>query len=190
MVTFTIVDYWQYDYKFQAQNELMEVTEKYPKRKEKTYKYYDKVFKKILDDKNEFAKLVNNNLEFDEFQERIKAEEIEKYNIEFITRGLEIENIDMIYKQKNRNVFIIVKYQNTIDYNMAEKMTKYCVAIIRSIYKKETADQIYPIICPIVLYTGEKKWDAKTTIGKLEEEYYGFPPLEYPKYNLIEINKL
>ena len=190
MVTFTIVDYWQYDYKFQAQNILMESTDKYLENKEKINKHCDKILKKILDDKNEFTKLVNDCLEFEEFQEKIKAEEIEKHDRELIPKGFEIRNIDIIYKIKNRNAFIIVKHQNTIDYNMAEKMTKYCVEIIRSIYKKETADQIYPIICPIVLYTGEKKWDAKTTIGKLEEEYYGFPPLEYPKYNLIEINKL
>ena len=135
MVTFTIVDYWQYDYKFPAQNILMESTDKYLENKEKINKHCDKILKKILDDKNEFTKLVNDCLEFEEFQEKIKAEEIEKHDRELIPKGFEIRNIDIIYKIKNRNAFIIVKHQNTIDYNMAEKMTKYCVEIIRSIYK-------------------------------------------------------
>ena len=66
MVTFTIVDYWQYDYKFPAQNILMESTDKYLENKEKINKHCDKILKKILDDKNEFTKLVNDCLEFEE----------------------------------------------------------------------------------------------------------------------------
>ena len=70
---------------------------------------------------------------------------------------------------------------------MPERMTEYCLEIIRSReYKSKFIES--PIICPIVLYTGRKKWDAARTIVQEKDEYYGFPPLEYPKYNLVDIN--
>ena len=167
----------------------MDNKEKYVEIEEKTHQYHDKIFKKILDDKNEFTNFINNYLEFEESQEKIKADEIEKYNRNFITEGFKVKEADIIYKIKEREVFIIVEHQSTIDYKMAERMTKYCLEIIRSIHKEKSVKPIYPLICPIVLYTGDKKWNAPTTIGELQEEYYGFPPLEYPKYNLIDINE-
>ncbi len=34
----------------------------------------------------------------------------------------------------------------------------------------------------------EKKWDAPLTISEVQEKYEGFKPLDYPRYNLIDIN--
>lgn len=55
-------------------------------------------------------------------------------------------------------------------------------------YKGENKDTIYPLIYPIVLYTGNKKWDAPLTLGDSQEEYCDFPQLNYPKYNLVDVN--
>lgn len=55
-------------------------------------------------------------------------------------------------------------------------------------YKGENKDTIYPLIYPIVLYTGNKKWNAPLTIGDNQEQYCGFPQLNYPKYNLVDVH--
>ena len=72
---------------------------------------------------------------------------------------------------------------------MAERIQEYCMELMRSIRKENnTVDKLYPLICPIVFYTGRKKWDAPLTISDVQEKYEGFKPLDYPRYNLIDIN--
>ena len=184
MTLFTIVDYLKYN-KIINNIELNDTEEDY--KIEKTHQYHDKIFKKILDDKEELVKFLKNYInKSKEPKIEIKEEEIEKYNRNFITENFKIKEADIIYKIKNKNVFIIVEHQSKIDYRMAERMLQYCVEIIRSVKKKNNEN--YPLICPIVLYTGSKKWDSALTISQIQEEYYGFPPLDYPKYNLIDIN--
>lgn len=83
----------------------------------------------------------------------------------------------------------MIEHQSTIDYKMPERITEYCVELIRSIKKEnKTKHSLYPLICPIVFYTGSKRWDAPLSLTQMQESYYGFEPLNYPKYNLIDIN--
>lgn len=43
---------------------------------------------------------------------------------------------------------------------------------------------------PVVLSVANKVWDASLTVVQEKDEYYGFPPLEYPKYNLVDVQRL
>ena len=185
MVIFTIVDFWKYDNKFPKDNTLGEekVEYKLTEENKKTHQYHDKIFKEILDDKSEFVRFIKKYVE----EIKIKEEEIEKYNRKFIKGNFKVRESDIIYKVKNKEIFIIIEHQSKIDYKMPERITEYCLELIRSRGYKGKFDAA-PIICPIVLYTGKKKWDASRTIVQEKDEYYGFPELEYPKYNLVDIN--
>lgn len=188
MTSFTIVDYWRYSKTFPIKNEVSEKRNEYKTKEAKTHQYHDKIFKEILDDKEELPEFIKRYLDY-EGNEKILKEEIEKYNRNFITKDFKLRESDIIYKFKNKNIFILVEHQSKIDYNMAERITEYCVEIIRSIIKgQEWKIEKYPLIYPVVLYTGSQKWDASLTINNMQEEHYGFPPLEYPKYNLVDIN--
>ena len=48
---------------------------------------------------------------------------------------------------------------------------------------------IIPLVIPIVLYTGEKEWDAKECITDLEERLDGYGNKEFGRYILFSINK-
>ena len=188
MVTFTIVDFWKYDSRFPKNCTLGEEKVEYKTKEEnknkETHQYHDKIFKELLDDKKEFISFIKKYVG-EEIE--LKEEEIEKYNRKFINTNFKVRESDIIYKIKDKEIFIIVEQQSKIDYKMPERMTEYCLEIIRSReYKSKFIES--PIICPIVLYTGRKKWDAARTIVQEKDEYYGFPPLEYPKYNLVDIN--
>ena len=111
--------------------------------------------------------------------EEIEEKNIERYNRKFVTNNFKTKESDIIYKIKNRNVFILIEHQSTIDYRMPERVTEYCIELIKSIIKKDSKN--------IVLYTGNKKWNAPLTISDKQEKYYGFPKLNYPKYNLVDI---
>ncbi len=185
MIEFTMVDYWRYQYLYPVKYTLNDTKEEY--KVEKTHQYHDKVFKEILDNKKEFVNFIKRYTKYKTVN--LKESNIERYNRKFITSNFLTKESDIIYKVKGRNVFIIVEHQSTIDYKMAERMHEYCMELIRSIRKEsENLNKLYPLICPIVFYTGKKKWDAPRTITEVQEKYEGIKPLDYPKYNLIDIN--
>ena len=180
MVTFTKGDYEKYNtlYPLKREKELDEDIE--------THQYHDKIFKELLDDKTEFVNFMKNF-----FGYNIKERDVEKYNRKFITElGFKVRESDIIYKIKNKETFILIEIQSTINYRMPERMTEYCICIINSRANKQSKFRKAPIVFPVVLSVANKKWDASFTVVQEQDEYYGFPPLEYPKYNLVDAQKL
>lgn len=188
MIIFTIVDYWEYNLHHSIENVIEDKSQNYrliDNTKNKViHQYHDKIFKEILENKQELENFMKKYLKF----QNIKAQDIEKYNTKFITKELKGKESDIIYKVKQKNVFILIEHQSTIDYYMPIRITEYCIELIRNVIKDKSKNTAYPLIYPIVLYTGNKKWDAPLTIGENQEEYYEFMKLNYPKYNLVDIN--
>lgn len=187
MIIFTVVDYWQYSSRISTKLRVKDIVDEYELKnnsKEKIHQYHDKIFREILDNKQELSEFMKNYLNCS----LIKEDNIEKYNRKFLTKSLKSKESDIIYKIKEKNVFILIEHQSTIDYQMPERITEYCIELIRNVVKQKSKETIYPLIYPIVLYTGNKKWDAPLTIGDKQEKYNGFTQLNYPKYNLVDIN--
>ena len=193
---FTLREYFKYSFINEVPNFISDVSEKYEletKDKEKEelknksngkHQYHDKVFKELLDDKEEFVHFMEKYMGY-----KIEKEEIEKYNRKFNTSlGFKVRESDIIYKIKGKEEFVLIEHQSTVDYKEPERITEYCLAIINSRELGEKVIRKYPIIYPIVLSTAKKKWNASLTITQEKDEYYGFPELEYPKYNLVDAN--
>lgn len=180
VVIFTKGDYEKYNTKYP-----LKIEKKLDKDIE-THQYIDKIYKVFLDDKIELVHFMKNF-----FGYSIKEKDVEKYNRKFITElGFKVRKSDIIYKIKNKEIFILIEIQSTVNYKMPERMTEYCVCIINSRSNKQSKFRKAPIVFPVVLSVANKKWDASLTVAQEQDEYYGFPPLEYPKYNLIDIQKL
>ena len=67
------------------------------------------------------------------------------------------------------------------------------MAIIKSAidYKRlGQKDYKIPRVIPIVLYTGKRKWNAKTYINEIQEQFEDFEDLDFAKYNVIDINNI
>ena len=79
MTSFTIVDYWRYSKTFPIKNEVLEKKNEYKKKEAKTHQYHDKIFKEILDNKEELPEFIKRYLNY-EGNEKVLEEEIEKYN--------------------------------------------------------------------------------------------------------------
>ncbi len=187
MVLFTYKDYLKYA-NLEKIN-LREEVEKYnldTKQEEKTHQYSDKIFKEILSNKKEFIKFLQKYLGDKKFEE-LTENDIEKYNKEFITSKFKKKESDIVYKLANQNMYIIVEHQSKVDYTMPERMTEYCVELIRDINRNNNGKRIInPVICPIVLYTGEKKWNIDYSVKNVER--YTSKIFNYTEYNLIDIN--
>lgn len=183
MISFTINDYFKYAPKFLQIKSVKDKEEKYY-LKEKTHQYADKVFKEILNDKEELVNFLKTY--FKKEMINISESEIENYNRKFITSSFKIKESDMIYKIVNKNIFIIIEHQSKIDNNMEMRMVEYCCELMREVGKDR--DGKYPLIYPIVLYTGNKKWKVSRTIEQMDDKCYNIPKQTYPKYNIIDIN--
>lgn len=60
---------------------------------------HDKIFRKILSNKQEVANFINKTLKL---KKTIKSEQLEKYNSNFITEKLQNRESDVIYKIKGK----------------------------------------------------------------------------------------
>lgn len=164
---------------------LKEDNEEYSiKQKKKTHQYSDKVFKEILSNKKEFIKFLQKYIDKERFK-HLSEGNLEKYNKEFITSKFRKKECDIIYKISNLNMYIIVEHQSKVDYTMPERITEYCIELMRDINANKMRKEISrPIIVPIVLYTGQHKWNVENR----KKQIFLYRTFEYSEYNLVDIS--
>ena len=159
-----------------------------PKSNSITNSEHDKLFKKLLENKEQTAKFLDMVLGSGK---DITAKNLELYNKEFITDKFEKNETDIVYKVTNLNVYIIIEHQSTADRAMPYRVRKYKTALMESVINKKEikkANYKLPRIIAIVLYTGKQKWQNK----KLEDMQ---EPLEwykedYDEFILVDVNNL
>ena len=162
------------------------------RKTEKISQPHDKIFKIILSNKNEVARLINKQLELKEEKYKIKAENLEKYNCKFITGELKNRESDIVYKLKRRNIFFLIEIQSKIDYRMPYRITEYMMLILNETMdktKSKRKNYKYPLICPIVLYTGEQEWKDIKLLEDVQEKLEGLKRRTFTEYNLIDMSK-
>ena len=190
---FTYYDYLKYKLfkKMQkAKNTtLHEQKEKYTRLEQQENKVnneHDKVFRKILSDKIEVTKFLNEQL-----KTNLKPEDIEQYNSSYINTLMQNEEADVVYKLKSKNEFFLIEHQSKVDYRMPFRILKYEMAIIEStIDEKECKkkDYLYPRVNVIVLYTGKQKWNVAQTFNETQVSSILEKDIEFAKYILVDIN--
>lgn len=142
-------------------------------------KKHDKMFRNILARKKEMVKFLN---EFLKLNRKIQENQIIQYPTDFITRYYKDKHSDIIYKLKNKPVYFLVEHQSTIDPQMPLRLYEY----IGEIMRKEENKGIYPIVVPIVIYTGFKKWKVPTDLAQKQYQSLNYKKYEINlKYNLI-----
>ncbi len=172
--------------------ELMEPEEKQCILKEEPAEYiydknneHDKIIRDILMTKEEALSLINKALKP---KQEIK-EEIELYSNRFITSNYQDRESDIIYKIKGKNIFFLIEHQSTIDYSIAYRMMEYSIEIMRVIIdekERKRKSYKYPLIIPIIIYTGEEKWNAKLSMQELKEEAKWYEEKE--EISLVDIH--
>lgn len=150
----------------------------------------DKLIKNILEDTKEVAELIN---QFVEAQNVVKKEELVRYNNNYITKKYKEKEANLIYKLKNEEIFFLIEHQSSVDNNITYKMMNYCLDIMRewSKNKKIEKDTEYPIIVPIVIYTGEQEWKMPENLKEEQVEDYTYEDYKMNlEVNFININEL
>lgn len=76
---------------------------------------------------------------------------------------------------------------------MPYRILKYEVEIMESALesqKYKNKDYKYPIVIPIVLYTGNREWNAELDLRKIQLRWKEYENMELSKYNIIDIQKI
>ena len=147
---------------------------------------HDKVFRTVLGRKSDSIVLINKVL-----NTQLGPQDIEKYNSSFINKVFQNREADIVYKIKDKNIFILIEHQTKIDYSMSYRILEYEVAIMQSaidLNKIKNRESKIPLVIPIVLYTGNKKWKAKKRLEESQEKFDGLNN-GLGNYNLIDINE-
>ena len=191
--TFTYYDYLKYKLFEKVQKAknttLHEQKEKYKRLEQQENRVnneHDKVFRKILSDKIEVTKFLNEQLKIN-----LKPGDIEQYNTSYINTLMQNEEADVVYKLKSKNEFFLIEHQSKVDYRMQFRILKYEMAIIESaIDEKECKkkDYLYPRVNAIVLYTGKQKWNVAKTFNEAQVPSILEKAIEFAKYILVDIN--
>lgn len=72
---------------------------------------------------------------------------------------------------------------------MPIRILQYEIEIIRKEnIKNKNNNILYPIVIPIVLYTGRKQWDASIKLPTLKTEFNKYKGIKDIRYNLVDIN--
>lgn len=151
-------------------------------------KKHDKMFRNILCDKKEITLFLN---QFLKIKKTLNEKDIIQCKTDYITRNYKSRQADIVYKLKNEPIYFLIEHQSSVDYEMPKRIFEYVWKItkteieLQKIYKKQI---IYPIIIPIVIYTGTKKWNAKTNFAEKQIKNDEFKNYKINlKYKLISI---
>ena len=145
----------------------------------------------ILMHKKEASIFINLALRLKD-KNKIIPEKLESQDNRFITKSFYNKETDIVYKLKNKNAYILIEHQSTVDKNMAKRIIEYIVEIIRKdekdSYTKNTNYKL-PLVIPIVLYTGKEKWTAKQSIIEIQEKLDGYDNKGFGEYIIVDTNK-
>ena len=129
----------------------------------------------------------------------ISKDKLEKCDTSFITKAYYNKEADVIYKRTDMEVYFLIEHQSTVDKNMSVRILEYEVEILRDIIKNKKENKSNnknktelkenPTIIPIVLYTGEEKWNEKTYITETQIQMPGYRNKEFGRYILVDANK-
>ena len=196
MKPFTYNDYIYYLLKLKDKNSVLFILndkkQKYRFEKKELHQPHDKIFKEILDDKNEAIEFLNKNLKIKNTVNELKEKDIEKYNRKFITQDFFNIESDVIYKKVDEDIFFLIEHQSKIDYAMPYRILKYNMEIIDSAIdrtKINTKDYKIPAVYSFVIYTGNQNWNVEKYITDKQRKLKGVTNKLFAQFEVIDINK-
>lgn len=192
MKIFTYKDYIKciHTLRLNAVLQLAEEGTKYKIQQNKMKNRHDKLVKNILKNEVEMSKFIN---DFIEPSQKVESQNLIKYTNSYITKKYKNKEADLVYKLKSKEVFFLIEHQSIIDNTMPYRILNYCIDIMQEWNKtnKIRKETRYPIVVPIIIYTGDEKWKKPKIFREKQIGDYVFENYKIDlEYNLIEINKM
>ena len=120
----------------------------------------------------------------------IHEEDLVRVDKEYVLQDYRKKESDVVYRMKFKNAatgeeqdvifYILLELQSSVDRMIPYRLLMYMVQIwkqeLTNVKYKDAQEQAYklPAIVPIVLYNGEKEWDAVMNFKDLQNESQRF----------------
>jgi predicted transposase/invertase (TIGR01784 family) len=120
---------------------------------------------------------------------------LEKVSGSYISDDLRSREDDVIWRVKYQQswiyVYLLIEFQSTIDNYMAVRLMSYMGLLYQDLIKTKqlTAKKLLPPIFPVVLYNGEKRWDAATELKDLIVKVPGGLEKYLPSLNYLLLDE-
>ena len=187
MKIFTYNDYLDYTQNYNHQKKLSK--EKREKERNIEYDIIDQYILKSIGEKEYIIEFLYSFYK-KEIQD-IKTIDLKKIS-DLETRN--IKNNTQIYKHMYKEMYFIIQYENQFYSQKIFEILQICMELIKK-WKEEKIKSKnqnksfrYPIIIPIIIYTGEKEWRSKKQIKLTQTEFENNGV--YFSYNLINIKNM
>ena len=123
---------------------------------------------------------------------------LERLPSSFVTAHLGQRHADMLWKLQATGgqwlyLLVLLEFQSTVDSRMALRMLDYTVRVLQGLARDQLApDGRYPLVLPLVIYNGERRWNAPTDLrdrfAPVPRELVGYVPGH--RYLLIDLKAL
>ena len=147
----------------------------------------DGILKMVLEEKKPVVELLNKMLKV-----KLKETDIEKYENKNIDYMFKKGVLDIIYKMKEKEIYFLIEHRRTIDYNMPKRILEYEMAIIREAtngINLTKENHKLPRVIPIIIYTGDKKWDVEKYMGDCQEILKELNTVDFGEYYVVDANE-
>lgn len=155
---------------------------------------HDKFFRSAMDDPRVAREFLEAHLP-DIVKNKIDMTVLETCPETFVDEDLKLSQSDVVLKTSINQIFgliyILVEHQSTIDHSMPLRLLKYMIKIWEhfQIQNGASSTLVYPVIVPLVFYTGKKEYNGKCAMWDLcgENAELMHTLLSNP-FSLIDVN--
>ena len=148
---------------------------------------HDTAIREVLNDKEEASILINEVLGL-KGENKITKDMLETQDNRFITSSYYNKETDIIYKIKSKNIYILIEHQSKVEKSMAKRIAEYEIEIIRK-HEREKKNTKIPLIIPIIVYTGKRRWTATKNLSELQEQVIWTTISALGRYKIYDANK-
>ena len=154
--------------------------------------FHDKGYKKLFSHPKMVEDLIKSFVNED-FVKEFDFSTLRRYPNSFVTEEFERRESDIIWEVDVKGsltfIYILIEFQSTDDRFMALRMLSYMLLFYQDLIQNEEIrkrDKL-PSIFPILLYNGDQRWTAATSIEDLiEQPFLSFKPY-IPHFSFFKI---
>ena len=166
---------------------------------------HDSGYKKLFSNRTIVRQLIETFVDQDWVSE-LDFDTCETLEKSFVSDHYKETESDLIYKVQLRGktifIYLLLEFQSTVDPFMALRVLNYLTNFYMDFCSSYEKVKRLPAIFPIVLYNGDKRWDAPTSISDLIEEepdlgrfslafqYFKIAENEFGKDTLLRIRNI
>jgi hypothetical protein len=148
------------------------VTRRRAPRPRTTSQTQDRAYKRLFSTKELVADLIRGYVS-PELAQRLDLDSLERCNGSYVSQDLRGRANDIVWRLRVQDrwvyVYLLLEFQSTVDRTMAVRLLGYIALLWQDLIAAQELgpDGLLPPVLPIVLYNGDRPWDAPVQLRSL-----------------------